>query len=200
MEKKIDYAKYVVYILALVVLVSALSYAVYNTVFTGTKEIEINTNTLTFHYDELSNGLVLDDPEAFNDVDGITKGGSFPFRVMASSNATQTLNYAIYLTEEEGNTLDKSLVKLALLTSDNNTLVGATSFKNLSGFDKKAYATLLYQDSLSLVPDVESKKEYVLKYWLGEGSGDIVTSQEDKKQTATLHGGVFKFKVNVMLV
>lgn len=199
MENK-DYARYIVYLLAVIVVTAAISYAIFNVNFEGTQDIKIDTNTLSFNYNETTSNITLENPEALSDAEGITKGGSFNFNISATSSKAQTINYAIYLTEETGNTLDKSLVKLALLDGSSNTLVSATAFKNLQSFPKKTGTTLLYQDSVNLSKNVESRKNYSLKYWLSENANEITKTTEDKKQIATLKGGTFKFRVNVMVI
>lgn len=198
--KNKDYARYIVYLLAVIVVTGAISYAIFNNNFEGTQDVKIDTNTLSFNYNETTSSVTLDSPEALSDTEGITKGGSFNFNISAISSKNKTINYAIYLTEEPGNTLDKTLIKLALLDESNNALVSAKTFNDLGSFTKKTGSLLLYQDSLNLSKDVESKKNYSLKYWLSENANEITKTTEDKKQTATLKGGTFKFRVNVMVV
>jgi len=191
--------RYIIYVLALLVIIATLSFALYSNVFTGKNDIIIDTNDLKFNYNETTNSITIENATAMTDEEGIKNGGTFTFNVSATSQKAQTVNYAIYLTEESGNTLNSTNLRLTLQDNQNTTLVNPISYGSLKNFTPKTNSKLLYGKKLNLPTDNDKKDMYILKYWTASEQDEITKTTTEKKQTATLGGGSFKFKVNVMV-
>ncbi len=112
-------------IIILVCLVVGITYAASNyQIFSG--ENKIGTGQITFSYSEPVNNLMLTYDGSVTDDVAQTSSKYFEFSVSASATGVVDLDYYIYMTPSDGNTLGSDVVK-AYLTSVNDPSDPVTS-------------------------------------------------------------------------
>lgn len=125
-------------VLLLIFLVAGTSYAVFTFSKEGTVENVVQSGTISFAYNETSNGISITNAQPMTDsagkllvatdsANGITQG-YFDFNVTGAVTGSASVSYEVYGTVEADSTMDSNFVKVYLTD-------GATSEQALSGYD-----------------------------------------------------------------
>lgn len=173
-------------IMLLVIALLSSSYAF----FTYTREIEAFTITsssikVTFEAGtnsvDFKNAYPISDAFALNNLNNLTY---IDFTVSSEiDDLNQDVEYELFLTEEDGNTLDSSFVKVYLTDGNNRTIVSPKTYSSLENttYKNSANGKVIYKNNNSGI----FTKNYRLYVWL-----DSSYSQNEISQT-------FSFKVNI---
>ena len=125
-------------ILFLIVFVLSTSYAVFTFSKAGTKENVIRSGTISFSYNETTNGISITNAQPMTDAagkilvandvaSGVTQG-YFDFNVTGAITGTIPVTYEVYGTVDTGSTMDSNFVKVYLTD-------GKSPEKALAGYD-----------------------------------------------------------------
>ncbi len=206
MKEKKESAKRIVFtilgILLLICSVMIVGFAIFvfedtsnhdNSITTGTNP----EGTLSFAYNENSNGVELMNAIPIDDVTGKkltnsdkAKGinqGYFDFSIRASGTSAGKIKYQIYATLENDSNMDTKYIKVYLTDDKNNPYRGYDSdvpvFSSLDKYSSQKNSKILYSDEINVKEDVI--KRFRLRLWVAKDYSDGATSK------------TFKIKVNV---
>lgn len=123
-------------VLLLIITVIGVSYAVFTYEGRGKSQNTISTGTISFAYNETSNGISITNAQPMTDAsgkmivvsdteNGIVQG-YFDFNVSGSLNGSTTITYEVYATSDAGSDMDPNYVKVYLTdgTSNETPLAG----------------------------------------------------------------------------
>ena len=108
----------------LILLIVGLAFAYYFAILKGENINTAKTGEASIIYTEPSVGI---ETKQMSDYEGMTSENSYDFTVTGRADDTANLNYAVYLEEESGNTVDKSKVKYYLTDANDVPIFLATS-------------------------------------------------------------------------
>ncbi len=189
--------------ISLIITVIGVTYAAFVYTGKGTKENSLTTGTVSFVYNETSNGVSITNAYPMTEEKGkqiqdegedITKG-YFDFEVKSTLGADTIIPYYVYAvdtTEEKGTELDSEYVKVYLTNQEdvpyeqyNKEIVPVYSeledIKGTGTDNNETEGKLLYQDTFT----ESGRKDFRLRLWV---SNDYVPTEEVKK---------FKMRVDV---
>ena len=194
--------KYIIIIgiVALLLLIGG-SYAFIRFLLEGSVESGVTSSDFVFTYNEYGESLTLENTDPMSDEEGLAQDHSFDFEVTAQSGAKQVINYQIIIEEDPSSTLNKEYMRLILTDENKSILTGPVSVSDLE-YDDSETTYRLYNNSFNLDNNSITHK-YKLFFYLAENytpEGDIDIVEEGDKQTATIGGKLYKFKVNVKSV
>lgn len=185
----------------LIVAVVGISYAVFATTLSGTKENTISTGTILMSYTEATNGINITNAMPISDTDGKKLTGVnnvFDFTVSAEIAGVTTINYEVVAEKDkvDGVAINDSEVRLYLQkqssgsyadTSITETPKPFTPTSVTSSLGSPAGSMLLYSGSFSNSTSTTNNysDNFRLRMWLGSNSVVDGTSR------------AFKIKVNV---
>ena len=203
MEKvKNHLKKYLIfYIVLLLLIVAGTSYAFVRFLLEGSVESGVTSSDFVFTYNEYGESLTIENTDPMTDEEGLAQDHSFDFEVTAQSGAKQVVNYQIIIEEDPSSTLNKEYMRLILTDENKSILKGPVSVSDLE-YDDSELTYRLYNNSFNLDNNSITHK-YKLFFYLAENytpEGDIDIVEEGDKQTATIGGKLYKFKVNVKSV
>ncbi len=188
-------------VLLLILLTSGLSYAVFKYSKTGNKDNTVNTGTITFTYNETSNGIALTNAQPMtdnagkvlqktDDANGATQG-YFDFTVSANMSNNIPITYEVYGSVESESTIDPKYIKVYLTD-------GSTNDRAIEGYTGSVVP--VYSSLPEAVSNPNGKKLYTetftksalktfrLRLWIASNYDNEATSQK------------FIMKVNVATV
>lgn len=166
---------------------------------TGSPDEPINpgTGTISFSYNEASNGIELinaiplDDQigkklTRSNESQGI-KQGYFDFSIKASGFSKEKIKYQVYATLEDDSNMDTNFIKVYLTDENDRPYNGYNSsipvFEELNNYSGQDKSKLLYSDTV--IPSNNTVQKFRLRLWVARDYSDGSTSK------------TFKIKVNV---
>lgn len=180
----------------LLLVVITTTYAVFIYSKEGVKKNVVSTGTLTFTFEETSNGISLTNALPISDSIGKTltkdenNNGYFDFNVSCRILGTDVIKYDIYATSvDENNTLPEEYVKIYLTDGNtDNPLEGyegeVPTYDKLKGSTSSLNAKQLYYGTFSAT----GNKSFRLRIWVA----DNYSVPSSEKQ--------FKIKINVNAV
>mgnify|MGYP006954065579 CR=1 FL=1 len=194
--------KYIIIIgIVALLLIGGVSYAFVNFLLNGSTENNIISSDLIFSYDEKSAALSITSTDAMTDEEGLAQENSFDFEVSAQSGSSEVLSYAIILEKDPSSTLEDEYARLILTDENKSVLAGPFNVSDLSN-DTSENTFVVYQNSFQF-PSDEQVHSYRLFFYLNtdyKATGDINYSESGDKQTATIGGKSYKFKINVRTI
>ena len=81
----------ITFIIALVLIVTGVTFALYNILFTGKKEQTIVVGDINFTYNEKTNGLSLDDSSILDNENGMKQTSYFDFDISLTSSGNLSI-------------------------------------------------------------------------------------------------------------
>ena len=177
-RNKIIIAVFAVFTLILAII--GTTYAWYSVAHNGIQNNTITSGTITFHYDEKSQGLSVQDAMPMTDLEGMAQNSYFEFDITSKTSNTVDIPYYITVRRSGTGTNMDDLVKI-YLTKVNNGIenpVLLTTGSQISTFDDlNSYRNNainipenekeLYTDSV-LAGDSDYKETYRLRMWISE--------------------------------
>ena len=178
----------IVAMVLLIVIVLGVSYAIFTYSQVGTKNNVIKSGSITFAYNETTNGITISNAMPISDTAGKVQTGTgnvFEFTLTNTVVGTSTINYEIYVTNETTatNKLSPDYVKLYLtdITSTETEVVASTIFSQLDDASTNETGKSLYIGSFTS----SGTRKFRLRMWLA----DTYTAAETAR--------TFTMKVNV---
>lgn len=202
-EKKEETKRIILSVLGVLLLlcsVFVVGFAVFVFEDTSNHENTITTGTISFSYNEKSNGIDLvnaipiDDAVGMkltnsNKAQGINQG-YFEFSVQASGSAKQSLKYQIYATLQEDSDMDPNYIKVYLTDDQDRPYPNYTSsvpvFTALENYNDTSDEKVLYKGTI--IPTENKTQRFRLRLWVAKDYADGSTSK------------TFKIKVNVKAI
>ena len=108
----------------LIVAVVGISYAVFATTLTGTKENTLTTGTISMTYTEDTNGISITNDMPTSDTDGKALTGTnnvFDFTVSSTITGDATINYEITAIKDQNSSISNNYIKLYLEKETSNS-------------------------------------------------------------------------------
>lgn len=164
------------------------------------KPINPGSGTISFSYNEASNGIELinaiplDDRVGkeltrSNEAQGV-KQGYFDFSIKASGSSKEKIKYQVYATLEDDSNMDNKYIKVYLTDENDKPYNGYNStvpiFEELNNYSEQNKSKLLYSDTV--IPSKNTVKKFRLRLWVAKEYTDSTTSK------------TFKIKVNVKAI
>lgn len=152
-------------ILLIIVVVVGVSYAVFNFSKAGAVENTISTGTISFTYNETSNGITITNAQPMTDAvgkllaesdiaNGVTQG-YFDFNVGGSIEGSSTITYEVYTTMEADSTMDPNYVKIYLTD-------GTAAETPMAGYDGSVVP--VYSSLPVSTSDANGKRLYIATF------------------------------------
>ena len=182
------------FIIAFVLIVTGVTYGVFETFIKGEKEHVININQIKFAYYEKSGGLSLDNNSILSIEDGKNQTSYFDFDISLTTDNETNIMYNIVLEEDTSSTLDNSKVKVYLTDQNNVTIKNPLSISDLV-VDESNYR-ILYSTTISS----GQTQNYRLRAWIDKTQDLYVKTNENGNHVTTLERASYKFKVNVYTI
>ena len=182
------------FIIAFVLIVTGVTYGVFETFIKGEKEHVININQIKFAYYEKSGGLSLDNNSILSIEDGKNQTSYFDFDISLTTDNETNIMYNIVLEEDTSSTLDNSKVKVYLTNQNNVAIKNPLSISDLV-VDESNYR-ILYSTTISS----GQTQNYRLRAWIDKTQNLYVKTDENGNHITTLERASYKFKVNVYTI
>ena len=180
----------IVFVIAMILIVTGVSFALYNILFTGKKEQTIIVGDINFTYNEKTNGLSLDDSSMLDNENGMKQTSYFDFDISLTSSGNLSITYQIALEETSTSTLSNDKVKVYLTDQNNNKILDPVNISNLK-LDDKGYRKLY----INTINQNETQK-YRLRAWVDVDKAYEITNNGGT-HSIKLNSSSYKFKVNV---
>lgn len=179
-------------ILLLLCSLCAVTFAIFIFKDTSNYDNTITTGTISFSYNEDSNGIDLNNAIPIDDSVGkmLTQDsrgvnqGYFDFSIKGKA---QNVGYQIYATMEEGSNMDPNYVKVYLTDENDNAYKNykgeVPTYGQLENYENNSKSKLLYTGAIH--SDSFESKKFRLRLWIAKDYTDGSSSKE------------FKIKINV---
>ncbi len=186
----------IIFIIGIILIVTGVTYSLYEILFTGRKEQVIDAGGIVFKYNETSDGLILDNNSILNDTDGKSQEKYFDFEISLTSNKNTSINYIIAIDENDISTLTNDKVKVYLTNQDNIEIVSPISISQLEVDANKNNYKKLYNKQINQ----GEKHLYRLRTWIDDTKDLYTETSNDGNHTLEMKDVIYKFKVNVYSV
>ena len=183
----------IIFIIGIILLVTGVTFALYNILFTGKKEQTIVVGDINFTYNEKTNGLSLNNDDILDNTSGINQEKYFDFDISLNSSNNISIAYQIAIEEDKTNTLSNDKIKLYLTDQNNNKILDPVNISNLK-LDDKGYRKLY----INTINQNETQK-YRLRAWVDVDKAYEITNTGGT-HSIKLNSASYKFKVNVYTV
>ena len=183
----------IIFIIGIILLVTGVTFALYNILFTGKKEQTIVVGDINFTYNEKTNGLSLNNDDILDNTSGINQEKYFDFDISLNSSNNISIAYQIAIEEDKTNTLSNDKIKLYLTDQNNNKILDPVNISNLK-LDDKGYRKLY----INTINQNETQK-YRLRAWVDVDKVYEITNNGGT-HSIKLNSASYKFKVNVYTV
>lgn len=169
----------------LIVAVVGISYAVFATTLSGTKENTITTGTISMNYTEATNGILINNAMPMSDVNGKVLTGDnnvFDFTVSAAVSGAATINYEVVAEKIlNDNLIADSDIRLYLQKEESGDYVDTpitnppqsfTPLSSQTSVGSPVGSMLLYSGSFtnSKSDSSDYSDNFRLRMWLGENA------------------------------
>ena len=186
------------------------TYAFFNYSKAGTEEHTITSGGITFHYQEASQGLTLDDAVPMTDSQGMAQTDYFDFTITSKTMETVDIPYYITVRRSGTGTNMDGVVKVYLTkvdSSNNETPVEIVSGKTIAkvselgsyinnqGINTPATEKSLYNDKVWAGTENYTQK-YRLRMWI-DNDAQFIIQQEGQPDFYPYEGKTYTLKVNV---
>ena len=186
----------IIFMISIILIITGVTYSLYEILFTGRKEQVIDAGGIVFKYNETSDGLILDNNSILNDTDGKSQEKYFDFEISLASNKNTSINYIIAIDENDISTLTNDKVKVYLTNQDNIEIVSPTSISQLEVDVNKNNYKKLYNKQINQ----GEKHLYRLRTWIDDTKDLYTSTSNDGNHTLEMKDVIYKFKVNVYTV
>ena len=177
-------------IITIILILTGVTYSLYNILFTGKKSQTITVGDINFAYNEKTNGLSLTEEDILDNENGIKSDKYFDFDIKLTTTNDVSITYQIAIEEDSNNTISNDKIMLYLTDQNDNKILDKISIDNLQTDDKgykKLYAKTINKNETHT---------YRLRAWVDLDKAYEIISNNGS-QSLVLAGGVYKFKVNV---
>ena len=186
----------IIFMISIILIITGVTYSLYEILFTGRKEQVIDAGGIVFKYNETSDGLILDNNSILDDTDGKSQEKYFDFEISLASNKNTSINYIIAIDENDISTLTNDKVKVYLTNQDNIEIVSPTSISQLEVDVNKNNYKKLYNKQINQ----GEKHLYRLRTWIDDTKDLYTSTSNDGNHTLEMKDVIYKFKVNVYTV
>ena len=186
----------IIFMISIILIITGVTYSLYEILFTGRKEQVIDAGGIVFKYNETSDGLILDNNSILNDTDGKSQEKYFDFEISLTSNKNTSINYIIAIDENDLSTLTNDKVKVYLTNQDNIEIVSPISISQLEVDANKNNYKKLYNKQINQ----GEKHLYRLRTWIDDTKDLYTETSNDGNHTLEMKDVIYKFKVNVYTV
>ena len=186
----------IIFMISIILIITGVTYSLYEILFTGRKEQVIDAGGIVFKYNETSDGLILDNNSILDDTDGKSQEKYFDFEISLASNKNTSINYIIAIDENDISTLTNDKVKVYLTNQDNIEIVSPTSISQLEVDVNKNNYKKLYNKQINQ----GEKHLYRLRTWIDDTKDLYTETSNDGNHTLEMKDVIYKFKVNVYTV
>ena len=186
----------IIFMISIILIITGVTYSLYEILFTGRKEQVIDAGGIVFKYNETSDGLILDNNSILDDTDGKSQEKYFDFEISLTSNKNTSINYIIAIDENDISTLTNDKVKVYLTNQDNIEIVSPTSISQLEVDVNKNNYKKLYNKQINQ----GEKHLYRLRTWIDDTKDLYTETSNDGNHTLEMKDVIYKFKVNVYTV
>ena len=180
----------IIFIIGIILIVTGVTYSLYNILFTGKKEQTVVVGNINFTYNEKTNGLSLNNDDILDNTSGINQEKYFDFDISLNSSNNISITYQIAIEEDKTNTLSNDKIKLYLTDQNNNKIKEPVSISDLK-LDDKGYRKLY----INTINQNETQK-YRLRAWVDVDKA-YETTNNGGTHSIKLNSSSYKFKVNV---
>ena len=186
----------IIFMISIILIITGVTYSLYEILFTGRKEQVIDAGGIVFKYNETSDGLILDNNSILNDTDGKSQEKYFDFEISLTSNKNTSINYIIAIDENDISTLTNDKVKVYLTNQDNIEIVSPISISQLEVDVNKNNYKKLYNKQINQ----GEKHLYRLRTWIDDTKDLYTETSNDGNHTLEMKDVIYKFKINVYTV
>ena len=186
----------IIFMISVILIITGVTYSLYNILFVGKKEQVIDAGGIVFKYNETSDGLILDNNSILDDTDGKSQEKYFDFEISLTSNKNTSINYIIAIDENDLSTLTNDKVKVYLTNQDNIEIVSPISISQLEVDANKNNYKKLYNKQINQ----GEKHLYRLRTWIDDTKDLYIETSNDGNHTLEMKDVIYKFKVNVYTV
>ena len=186
----------IIFMISIILIITGVTYSLYEILFTGRKEKVIDAGGIVFKYNETSDGLILDNNSILNDTDGKSQEKYFDFEISLTSNKNTSINYIIAIDENDISTLTNDKVKVYLTNQDNIEIVSPISISQLEVDANKNNYKKLYNKQINQ----GEKHLYRLRTWIDDTKDLYTETSNNGNHTLEMKDVIYKFKVNVYTV
>ena len=186
----------IIFMISIILIITGVTYSLYEILFTGRKEQVIDAGGIVFKYNETSDGLILDNNSILDDTAGKTQEKYFDFEISLTSNKNTSINYIIAIDENDISTLTNDKVKVYLTNQDNIEIVSPTSISQLEVDVNKNNYKKLYNKQINQ----GEKHLYRLRTWIDDTKDLYTETSNDGNHTLEMKDVIYKFKINVYTV
>ena len=186
----------IIFMISVILIITGVTYSLYEILFTGRKEQVIDAGGIVFKYNETSDGLILDNNSILNDTDGKSQEKYFDFEISLASNKNTSINYIIAIDENDISTLTNDKVKVYLTNQDNIEIVSPISISQLEVDVNKNNYKKLYNKQINQ----GEKHLYRLRTWIDDTKDLYTETSNDGNHTLEMKDVIYKFKINVYTV
>ncbi len=180
----------IIFIIGIVLIVTGVTYSLYNILFVGKKEQTVVVGNINFTYNEKTNGLSLNNDDILDNTSGINQEKYFDFDISLNSSNNTSITYQIAIEEDKTNTLSNDKIKLYLTDQNNNKIKDPVNISDLK-LDDKGYRKLY----INTINQNETQK-YRLRAWVDVDKAYEITNNGGT-HSIKLNSSSYKFKVNV---
>ena len=186
----------IIFMISVILIITGVTYSLYEILFTGRKEQVIDAGGIVFKYNETSDGLILDNNSILDDTAGKTQEKYFDFEISLTSNKNTSINYIIAIDENDVSTLTNDKVKVYLTNQDNIEIVSPISISQLEVDVNKNNYKKLYNKQINQ----GEKHLYRLRTWIDDTKDLYIETSNDGNHTLEIKDVIYKFKINVYTV
>ena len=186
----------IIFMISIILIITGVTYSLYEILFTGRKEQVIDAGGIVFKYNETSDGLILDNNSILNDTDGKSQEKYFDFEISLASNKNTSINYIIAIDENDISTLTNDKVKVYLTNQDNIEIVSPISISQLEVDANKNNYKKLYNKQINQ----GEKHLYRLRTWIDDTKDLYTETSNNGNHTLEIKDVIYKFKINVYTV
>ena len=186
----------IIFMISVILIITGVTYSLYEILFTGRKEQVIDAGGIVFKYNETSDGLILDNNSILDDTDGKSQEKYFDFEISLASNKNTSINYIIAIDENDISTLTNDKVKVYLTNQDNIEIVSPISISQLEVDVNKNNYKKLYNKQINQ----GEKHLYRLRTWIDDTKDLYTSTSNNGNHTLEMKDVIYKFKVNVYTV
>ena len=186
----------IIFMISIILIITGVTYSLYEILFTGRKEQVIDAGGIVFKYNETSDGLILDNNSILDDTDGKSQEKYFDFEISLASNKNTSINYIIAIDENDISTLTNDKVKVYLTNQDNIEIVSPISISQLEVDVNKNNYKKLYNKQINQ----GEKHLYRLRTWIDDTKDLYTSTSNNGNHTLEMKDVIYKFKVNVYTV
>ena len=180
----------IIFIIGIILIVTGVTYSLYNILFVGKKEQTVVVGNINFTYNEKTNGLSLNNDDILDNTSGINQEKYFDFDISLNSSNNTNITYQIAIEEDKTNTLSNEKIKLYLTDQNNNKIKEPVSISDLK-LDDKGYRKL-YINTINQ----NGTQKYRLRAWVDVDKAYEITNNGGT-HSIKLNSSSYKFKVNV---